>query len=104
MSDNNAFPPSHLEFGSILRVEVEDVQTLVMGRSAARFLDPALLSDVDQRLEETVVVQGKESRRAAAAAHVGVEPPRLQDEVETLELSQVDDHVVFAATLASSFS
>ena len=49
-----------------------------------------------------MVVQGKESRRAAAAAHVGVEPPRLQDEVETLELSQVDNHVVFAATLAFS--
>ena len=102
LSDNDALPLGHHQLGPVVRVDVKNVHALVMRRSTARSLDSPPLPHVDERLEETVVVQGKESRRTAAAAHVGVEPPRLQDEVETLELSQVDNHVVFAATLAFS--
>ena len=84
---------------------MEDVHALVFGRSAAWFLNPPLcFLDMNERLQKTVVVPWKKSGWAASSAHVGVELPWLVDEVKTLELSQVDNHVLSATTLLSFFS
>ena len=62
LSDNDALPLGHHQLGPVVRVDVKNVDALVMRRSTARSLDSPPLPHVDERLEETVLVQGKESR------------------------------------------
>ena len=57
MSDNDALPLGHHQLGPVVRVDVKNVHALVMRRSTARSLDSPPLPHVDERLEETVVVQ-----------------------------------------------
>ena len=89
---------------------MEDGEAGELGGDAARSLNlgegliycvPGLLLmlDVDQGLEQRVVIEGLVPGGTPAPAHERIKLGGLEDEVEALEVPEVDQHVVPAASV-----
>ena len=91
----------HLQLGVVLVIDVEHIQTFVVGRGAARggHMDIIVIVTIvvmgpegDQGLEQRVVTVRFEASWTLATAKGGVEIARHHDEVKPAEVVKIHPH------------